>query len=254
MRRTPVIVLAFLCLSGAAAAADDLAPIMQLPQMLDDLKGAKADSAAAVAATQAAEADAAPLLKEHKLWEDQLTNVLKPKYDAYNNIDIPPYVSEAARHDSAAARHNAACPAVVASQAQLARCNGEAQQLNAWKDRLDRHKEQLDREGAALDKQRDSILQRSREIEESFKPIKQRYDDALAKQQEATERIDALTSRIEAAYKYCKDLLARPTQEDPRHDVGEALHLCASVPFDNANADLPPLTDIKPPFSVTPNP
>jgi hypothetical protein len=65
MRRTPVIVLAFLCLSGAAAAADDLAPIMQLPQMLGDLKGAKADSAAAVAATQAAEADAAPLLKEH---------------------------------------------------------------------------------------------------------------------------------------------------------------------------------------------
>jgi hypothetical protein len=189
----------------------------------------------------------------NKLWEDQLTNVLKPKYDAYNNIDVPPYESEAARHNSAAARHNAACPAVTASQAQLARCNGEAQQLNAWKGRLDRHKEQLDSELAALDKQRDSIVQRSREIEESFKPIKQRYDDALAKQQEAAERIDALTSRIAAAYELCKKLLEQPTQEDPHGDVGEALHLCASVPFDNADRTLPPLTDIKPPFSVTPN-
>ncbi|MGA2043679.1 MAG: hypothetical protein ABSG83_09930 [Roseiarcus sp.] len=252
MRGAVVVVLSFLCLGASPAAAQDLTPILQLPKALEDLKGAKADSAAAVSASQGAEQDAAPILKEHKLWEDQLT-ALKPKYDAYNKTDLPAYEGEVARYNPVADRHNATCPKVVNDNGQLARCQGEYAQLSAWKSRLDDHKAKLQQELAQLDKQRDPILKRSKELEDKFQPIKQRWDEANAKQQEAAKRIDALKARIAAAYQLCRALLAQPPQPDLSKDVGEALHLCASVPFDNADSSLPPLTDIRPPSGATTN-
>ena len=215
--------------------------------------GAKADSATAVAASQAAESDAAPILKEHKLWEDQLA-ALKPKYDAYNKTEVPAYEGEVARYNPVVDRHNASCPAVIADNAQLARCHGEFAQLSAWKARLDERKQKLQRDLAQLDKQRDPILKRSKELEVNFEPIKKRWDDANAKQQEAARKIDALKTRIASAYQLCRALLAQPPQPDLAKDVGEALHLCASVPFDNADPNLPPLTEIRPPSGATTNP
>jgi predicted nucleic acid-binding Zn-ribbon protein len=232
-------------LVSGAAVAQNAADLSQLPAWTNELKAKQLEAGQAATEVSSAVDAMAPKKKEIALWDGELEK-MRPQYADWDQ-KVSTHNADAAKQRAAVATHKTACPAKVASKAQADRCNGELAPLNAWNSRIDSNKARLNGVLTQINTRRDTMVNRRKQIVSDLQPMQARYDQAKAKLDAAKQRVETLQNWIIAARATCAKIKAGS------QDVGEALHYCNSMQWDNAIPGLPPLNNPQPPFSATPN-
>jgi len=225
--------IAVVVVFAPAALAGDAATIASLSSQLD---AAHLEKANALSAMSAAEEDAAPKVKEIKLWNEQLAGY-KPQVDAM--------VQQRNRHNADAdavnakvAQHNANCAGKL-PRPQYERCKGEEPYLQSEINRINNQKARLEGESKALLKRITDIENRRDSLLASLKQIESRYQSAKARLENAQQRIASITARLRT--------------ECASPNTPEGLSYCGQVDWDGARRGLT-APNLQPrPFTATPN-
>jgi chromosome segregation ATPase len=215
------------------AEAGDPATIASLSSQLN---AAITETANALADMNAAEEDAAPKLKEIKLWNEQLDGY-KPQVEAMvqrrnaHNVDADVV-------NQNVSTHNAHCSGTL-PRPQYERCKGEESSLQGEINRINNQQARLETDRSTLLRRVTDIENRRDTLVTSLRSIKSTYD-------EAKSRFDAARSRIES-------LASRLRKECASATTPEAMAYCAQIDWDGTQQGLP-ARDLRPrPFTITPN-
>lgn len=219
--------------SAAFAQANNAAVISNLSSQLDGQNAVKAEALQTISAT---DEQAAPKLKEIKVWDEQLTG-LKPQIDAV--------VEKKRRHDADAgvvnqkvAVHNSGCTGTL-PRPQFERCKGEEPYLNSQINRINSEKTQIDAEIGNVRTRVQNVESRRNVLVGQVQQLKASQDAARARLAAAEQRIAEITARLRQA---CNE-----------GGSAEALAYCGQVDWDGARRGLS-RPNLQPrPFSASPN-
>lgn len=231
-----VVSIATSCLVMTNAPAIAAASASEVQSLSAQLDSANSDKASALTAINQANEDAAPKMKEVKLWDGELQK-MKPQVD-YIVEKRKRHNSDAAVVNQKVATHNAGCHGTV-PKPQFERCKGEEPYLQSQINRINAEKSQIDSEANTLGGRIKNIESRRSSLASQVQQIKTRQDEAFNRLRQAEQRIASLTQRLRKA-----------CNEGPSP---EALAYCGQVDWDGARKGLT-RPNLQPhPFSATPN-
>lgn len=231
-----VVSIAASCLTMASAPTKAAVSASEVQSLSAQLDSANSDKANALSAIGQANEEAAPKVKEIKLWDDELQK-MKPQID-YVVQKRNRHNSDAAMVNQKVSAHNAGCHGTL-PKPQFERCKGEEPYLQSQINRINTEKARIDSEANTLRGRIQNVENRRSSLAGQVQQIKARQDEAFNRLHQAEQRIAALTQRLRKA-----------CNEGPSP---EALAYCGQVDWDGARKGLT-RPNLQPhPFSATPN-
>jgi uncharacterized coiled-coil DUF342 family protein len=245
MRIVGLISAASVVLTLAAnARAQDLAA--EAKQLLAAMKSEQAKAPALKQDADRLAAANEQLLKEGKLYQEQIKVRLGPIADAIK-ADAVRLKADTDRHNAGIQQHNAGCQGEL-PRPQYDRCMGQKPYWDRSKANLDARKAQMQRRVDDYDRQYKQYAVRRDQINAQ---MKQNFA-AWQQRKQAYEQIQARLKQYAARFQnMCSTAVQRKNRggKDYSSNVEEALSYCGSVNWDGTASGRPPLVEVLPPFS-----